>query len=153
MRPQLFLGLTQQSSAIRVEENYQTTGKILTNYNSDTIESYEPPMMRSHNTEESAGQTLLRLPSTHDKNSKADNHFKNAKLLEVHKALIDLYLDVKVRSNDEIVGLNDDQLEKEEGRLMEIDSLALIEYIKTSIEILLNLKMETSNQSMQMTIK
>lgn len=70
---------------------------------------------------------------------------KDTQLLDVHKALIDLYLDVKVRSNEEIVTLNDDQLEKEESRLLEIDSLALIEYIKTSIEILLNLKMETSN--------
>lgn len=32
-------------------------------------------------------------------------------MLAVHRALIDLYLDVKVRSNEEIVGLNDDKLE------------------------------------------
>ena len=35
-------------------------------------------------------------------------------------------------------------LEKEHQKLMEVDTLSLIEYIKTSIEILLNLKMETS---------
>jgi hypothetical protein len=32
----------------------------------------------------------------------------NKDLTEVHQALIDLYLDVKVRSNEEIVNLNDD---------------------------------------------
>lgn len=38
---------------------------------------------------------------------------ENNHLAEVHKALIDLYLDVKVRSNDEILALNDDKLELE----------------------------------------
>ena len=65
-------------------------------------------------------------------------------MLDVHKALIDLYLDVKVRSNEEIVALNEDKLELEQQRLMETETLALVEYIKTSIEILLNLKMDSS---------
>ncbi|CDW72573.1 UNKNOWN [Stylonychia lemnae] len=73
------------------------------------------------------------------------NKFENNQaLMEVHNSLIELYLDVKVRSNEEIVNLNDDQLEREQQKLLEVDTLSLIEYIKTSIEILLNLKMETS---------
>jgi len=58
--------------------------------------------------------------------------------------LIELYLDVKVRSNEEIVNLDDDRLEREQQRLLAVDTMSLVEYIKTSIEILLNLKMETS---------
>jgi len=74
---------------------------------------------------------------------------KEQGLLEVHRALIELYLDVKVRSNEEIVTLNEDKLEKEQARLMETETLALVEYIKTSIEILLNLKMDSSAHTKQ----
>ena len=91
------------------------------------------------------GLGTFRLPGTQDNRQKPAGLSRSSQLIEVHKGLIELYLDVKVRSNDEIVGLSDDQLEREQARLLEIDSLALIEYIKTSIEILLNLKMETSN--------
>jgi hypothetical protein len=35
-------------------------------------------------------------------------------------------------------------LEKERGKLTVLDTISLVEYIKTSIEILLNLKMDTS---------
>jgi vacuolar-type H+-ATPase subunit I/STV1 len=76
--------------------------------------------------------------------SKQSMYEESSKLNEVHQALIELYLDVKVRSNDEILALNDEKLEKEQSKLMEIETLALVEYIKSSIEILLNLKMDAS---------
>ena len=40
------------------------------------------------------------------------------------------------------MNLTDDVLEEEKEKLSEVDCLSLIEYIKTSVEILLNLKSE-----------
>ena len=55
----------------------------------------------------------------------------------VHKAIIDLYLEVKVRTWSEIDRLSDHQLKKERERLLSFDSLTVLDYIKTSIEILM----------------
>ena len=60
----------------------------------------------------------------------------------ISQALIDLYLNVKVRSTEDIENYNEDKLEEERENLEETDPLIIIEYIKTSIEILLNIKEE-----------
>jgi hypothetical protein len=49
---------------------------------------------------------------------------------------------VKVRSSDEITSYNQENLDKERDKLREINSLLIIDYVKSSIEILLNLKLE-----------
>ena len=60
----------------------------------------------------------------------------------IEEALIDLYLSVKIRSNEEIDGYNEDILQEERERLAETSPFTVLEYIKTSIEILMNMKME-----------
>ena len=38
--------------------------------------------------------------------------------------------------------MNDDKLEEERDRLREVDSFTVLDYIRTSVEILMNLKIE-----------
>jgi hypothetical protein len=59
---------------------------------------------------------------------------------EVRSQLIGLFLNVKVRSKDEISGFDESCLEEEREKLIDTSILSLINYIKTSIEILMNLK-------------
>lgn len=64
---------------------------------------------------------------------------------EVRDALIDLYLSVKIRSNDEIDQYNHDVLHDERVKLkskQNVNKITLINYIKASIEILMNMKSE-----------
>jgi len=60
----------------------------------------------------------------------------------IREALIELYLSVKVRKADDIDQYNEKLLQEEKENLKNIDILVLIGYIKTSIEILMNLKNE-----------
>lgn len=59
---------------------------------------------------------------------------------EVREALIDLYLKVKVRSSEEIEQYNSDQMRQEKDELKETTGITLIEYIRSNVEILLNIK-------------
>ena len=63
----------------------------------------------------------------------------------IQEELIDLYLSVKIRKNDEIEQYDNDQLEKERDALMSenLTPGTLIEYIKSSIEILMALKFDS----------
>ena len=63
----------------------------------------------------------------------------------LRRALVDLFLSVKIRTNEEIDGYNKDKLADERVRLHnehKICNLTLVDYIKTSIEILMNMKSE-----------
>lgn len=51
-------------------------------------------------------------------------------------------MQVKVRSNDEIDRFGQEQFKKERDRLLKFDSLTVLDYIKTSIEILMQIKGE-----------
>lgn len=66
-------------------------------------------------------------------------------LEQIKSALIDLYLSVKIRTNEEIDVYDENQLAKERKKLEcqnKVDEMTLIEYIKLSIEILMNMKYE-----------
>lgn len=71
----------------------------------------------------------------------ADHHGKKPNHT-IAQALIDLYLNVKVRSTEDIENYTEERLEEERQTLLQTDPLVIIEYIKTSIEILLNLREE-----------
>lgn len=58
------------------------------------------------------------------------------------EGLLELYLSVKIRSDDEIDGYNEELFKEEKRQLREIDGFALIDYIKSSIEVLMNMKVE-----------
>lgn len=77
----------------------------------------------------------------------------------MHEAIIDLYLQVKIRSNEEVSGFsfhilqidnfNEDQFNKERDRLLKFDSLTVLDYIRTSIEILMQMKLEEEKLAAQ----
>ena len=69
----------------------------------------------------------------------------------IEQALIDLYLNVKVRNSEEIATYSEEKLDEEREALKETDPLVLIEYVKTSIEILLNLRDEDKAPHKQAT--
>ena len=73
----------------------------------------------------------------------------------LHEAIIDLYLQVKIRSNEEVSNhltlevtckqidnFNEGQFSKERERLLKFDSLTVLDYIRTSIEILMQMKLD-----------
>ena len=56
---------------------------------------------------------------------------------------MDLYLAIKIRSTEELDAINDEALRDEKNKLMdEHDSFQVLEYIRSSIEIIMNLKIE-----------
>jgi hypothetical protein len=61
---------------------------------------------------------------------------------DLHESLIELYLNVKVRSNDEITKYDHDMFDQEKDKLRQIEPSTIIEYIRSSVEILMNLKQE-----------
>ena len=58
-----------------------------------------------------------------------------------------MYLQVKVRSSDEIDRFGQDQFKKERERLLKFDSMTILDYIKTSIEILMQIKDESNDNN------
>jgi hypothetical protein len=48
----------------------------------------------------------------------------------VRKAILELYLNVKIRSQDDILGMTEDNMDKERKKLNMVDTLDLIDYIK-----------------------
>lgn len=60
----------------------------------------------------------------------------------IRKSIIDLYLNVKIRSQDEIAKMNDDIITKEKDKLVQIDTLDIVDYIKHSVEILMHMRID-----------
>lgn len=68
----------------------------------------------------------------------------------VHEAIVDLYMTIKIRNSEEvnktsnlqIEGFNHEKQTLEKEKLTKSSSLKLIDYIKSSIEILVNIKVE-----------
>jgi hypothetical protein len=48
----------------------------------------------------------------------------------VRKAVLELYLNVKIRSQEEIMYMTEDNMQKERKKLNMVDTLDLIDYIK-----------------------
>ena len=60
--------------------------------------------------------------------------------LSLGEAIIELYLNVKVRSNEEISTYDESMFDKEKEKLREVSPHVVLDYIRSSIEILMNLK-------------
>ena len=60
----------------------------------------------------------------------------------VRKAITELYLNVKIRSQEEITKMNEDAMEQEKSKLACVDTLDIIDYIKQSVEILMHMRMD-----------
>jgi len=63
-------------------------------------------------------------------------------LPSLQESIIELYLNVKVRSNEEISNYDELKFEKEKEKLRGLSPHTVLDYIKSSIEILMNLKNE-----------
>ena len=61
-------------------------------------------------------------------------------LLEIKNQLIDLYLFLKIRKSDEIENITKEQIENEKNSLIMLPIKEIINYIKNSIEILIEIK-------------
>lgn len=59
---------------------------------------------------------------------------------EVRYAIVELYLNVKIRSADEIKNLDEEQLEVERRKLQAVDSLVILDFVKQSVEILMEMR-------------
>ena len=62
------------------------------------------------------------------------------KMKEIKKAIIDLYLTIKIRKISDINKLNNNLLEKEEEELYKLPILDIINYLSNSLEILTEMK-------------
>ena len=60
----------------------------------------------------------------------------------VRKAILDLYMNVKIRSQDEIQYMSEQLMDKERKKLNTVDTLDIIDYIKQSVEILMHMRQE-----------
>lgn len=72
---------------------------------------------------------------------------KNKQPLELdyanlRQAVLELFLSVKIRSDEEIDAYNKQKFELEKKELKDVDGYSLIDYIKQSIEMLMNMKMD-----------
>jgi len=63
------------------------------------------------------------------------------------EALLELYLSVKIRSDEEIDNYTEEQFKKEKEALIDVDGFTLIDYIKSSVEILMNMKIEENDNN------
>lgn len=70
---------------------------------------------------------------------------------DVREALIDLFINVKIRNDQSMYDITSEKLEEEKVQLRLKDSLDLVESIRNSIEILISLKMD--EEQMQNTNK
>lgn len=60
----------------------------------------------------------------------------------VRKAIVDLFLNVKIRSQEQIANMTEENIEKEKKKLMVTDTCDILDYIKQSIEILMHMRMD-----------
>eukprot|EP00826_Nyctotherus_ovalis_P059211 TRINITY_DN8215_c0_g1_i1.p1 TRINITY_DN8215_c0_g1~~TRINITY_DN8215_c0_g1_i1.p1 ORF type:complete len:201 (+),score=41.19 TRINITY_DN8215_c0_g1_i1:164-766(+) len=67
--------------------------------------------------------------------------------------LIDLYLSVKIRSEEDLDKVDEEGLERERKELARANPLVLVDYIRASIEILLKLREERRSSSMYNSVQ
>lgn len=65
---------------------------------------------------------------------------------QVKESLIDLYINVKVRDDTSLVDMSTNRLENEREELEKLRNLDLIEYIKSSVEVLVSLKADAEGE-------
>lgn len=57
-------------------------------------------------------------------------------------AILELYLSVKIRSDEEIDGYGKDLFEKEKLEMSDVDGYTLVDLVKGSIEMLMNMRID-----------
>lgn len=79
--------------------------------------------------------------STNDRQSRSRANNKSNEN-QIKEAIIDLYLKVKIRSNDEIDAVDAHELTEGRTRLRNLPTLTILAYIKTKFEDLMQLRLE-----------
>lgn len=91
-------------------------------------------------------QSFVDLDQDEDELTSYDNDMKEngqESIEGVKEAIVDLYLAIKIRSTEELDQINEDNLKTEKKKLLRTcDCFQLLEYIRSSIEIIMNLKIE-----------
>lgn len=64
----------------------------------------------------------------------------------LREGILELFLSVKIRSDEEIDNYNEDLFKEEKRQMKDMDGFALIDQIKTSIEMLMNMKVEEQDE-------
>ncbi|CDW79085.1 UNKNOWN [Stylonychia lemnae] len=86
---------------------------------------------------------------------KIPKHLRIENQATLKQALLELYLSVKIRSDEEIDNYNEALYLREKEQMAQVDGFTLIDYVKSSIEILMNMKFEdghgVANQEDQLT--
>lgn len=95
----------------------------------------------SHNPGASQGPVATHVD---ENDSRVYHNQSSAKM--VRKAILDLYLNVKIRSQDEIAGMDEGAIESEKKKLEPMDTIDIIDYIKQSVEILMHMRIEEFEQ-------
>lgn len=102
-------------------------------------------VLDSSSNEDESGVTgeqhKRRLDSQGDENDSALYHQQSSAKM-VRKAIVDLFLNVKIRSQEEIAGMTEDAIEQEKLKLQQTDTIDILDYIKQSIEILMHMRIE-----------
>ena len=65
---------------------------------------------------------------------------------ELKEAIVELYLAIKIRSLDELNEITETKIDEEKNKLDKVSGFQVLEYIRTSIEIIMNLKIEDLEQ-------
>lgn len=74
--------------------------------------------------------------------------------MNVKEAITDLYLAIKIRSCEELDRINEDNLKEEKHKMIQNQNcFQILEYIRSSIEIIMNLKIEDLEKNDNTKIK
>ena len=110
--------------------------------------------MSTHSALQSTSKRLDDLSKSDEEEEDCSQHLPDINTIQSTKtnkeqlrnSIIDLYLDVKIRSSDEIDRYDTNQYDKEREKLDKLSLINIIEYIKASIEILMNMKLDENEQ-------
>lgn len=106
--------------------------------------------MSAHSSKRSTSKRLEDLNRSGEESDKSINDevdiqsMRSSKINyeSLREAITDLYLDVKIRSSEEIDHYDTNQFENERNKLNQQSLVTIVEYIKSSIEILMNMKLD-----------
>lgn len=79
-----------------------------------------------------------------------ENYFEeeeSAAEQNLHQAIIELYLSVKVRNHHESDSLTESKVGEERSNLSEVDSFTILDYIRNSFDILMSMKVDETRKS------
>ena len=65
---------------------------------------------------------------------------------DLRMAILELYLSVKIRSDEEIDGYGKDLFDREKKEMDDVDGYTLVDLVKGSIEMLMNMRIEDGRQ-------